>query len=219
MTVREGSFLGRGGLVTLACAAVAALLTLGVAPLLAALAVWRSARRAPLVPPAAPERILVLGHRLDGAVPSAVFAARLARGLALARAWPAARVVALGGRGRAGVPSEAEAGRDWLAARGLDPGRIAVETASRHTLENLANHRALFGTGAAEALVTSRLHLHRAVLMARGLGLRPMPVAAEERAVAELARLAAEGFRVHWYLTGRTLARVLRRWTWLARIA
>lgn len=55
--------------------------------------------------------------------------------------------------------------------------------------------------------------------MARGLGLRPMPVAAEERAVAELARLAAEGFRVHWYLTGRTLARVLRRWTWLARIA
>lgn len=219
MTPPEGSFLGRGGLVTLACAGVAAVLTLGVAPLLAMLAVWRGARRAPLLPPAAPERILVLGHRLEGAAPSAVFAARLARGLALAAAFPAARVVVLGGRGRAGVPSEAEAGRDWLVARGLDPARIALETASRHTLENLANHRALFGAGAAEALVTSRLHLHRALLMARGLGLRPMPVAAEERARADLARLAAEGFRVHWYLTGRALAVLLRRRAWLARIS
>jgi hypothetical protein len=28
----------------------------------------------------------------------------------------------------------------------------------------------------------------------------------------------AEGFMVHWYLTGRWLARLLRRRAWLARI-
>jgi uncharacterized SAM-binding protein YcdF (DUF218 family) len=219
MTARQRSVLGRGGLATLASAGLAALLTLGVAPLVATLAVWRSARRAPTRPEAVPERILVLGHRLAGGAPSAVFAARLARALALAAAYPAARVVLLGGRGGAGVPSEAEAGRDWLVARGLDPARIVLETTSRHTLENLANHRALFGSGAPEALVTSRLHLHRALLMAHGLGLRPMPVAAEERARLDLALLAGEGFRVHWYRTGRALARLLRRRAWLARIS
>ena len=102
--------------------------------------------------------------------------------------------------------------------RHLDPARIALETQSRHTLENLRNHRAMYGTAGAEALVTSRCHLHRALLMAEGLGLSPMPVAAEDRPAVEPVRLLGEGFRVHWYVTGRMLARLLRRRAWLARI-
>lgn len=218
MTGQDGPFFGAGGAITLVVAMAAAVLTLGIAPGLATMAVLRRAWRAPLEPPAAPERILVLGHRLRGGAPSAIFVQRLARAAVLARRYPRAVVVLLGGRGGPGQPSEAAVGRDWLLAHGLDPARIALETESRHTLENLRNHRALHGTTGVEALVTSRFHLHRAVLMAEGFGLSPMPVAAEDRLGLEPARLLGEGFRVHWYVTGRMLARLLRRGAWLARI-
>ncbi len=211
-------FLGHDGAITLAAAVLAAVATLGLAPLLATLAVRRTARMAAVVPPVAPARILVLGHRLENGAVSAAFAARLDRALALAQHAPAARVLVLGGVTSPGAPAEAEAGRDWLVARGLDAGRIGLETRSRHTLENLSNHRASRGAPAPEALVTSRAHLHRALLMARGLGLDPMPVAAEAQPRVPLHAALAEGFLVHWYLTGRALSKLLRRRRWLARI-
>ena len=219
MNEREPPFLGHDGMITLAAALAVAVLTCGLAPLATAIAVLRTARRAGTTPTRAPGCILVLGHRLVDGGPSPDFAARLARALGLATAYPAARVMVLGGRAAAGLPSEAEVGRTWLVAHGLDAARIGIETRSRHTLENLHNHRAARRNVGPEALVTSRLHLHRAMLMARGLGLALDPVAAEERARLIRPRLLVEGFLVHWYLTGRTLARVLRRWPWLARIA
>ncbi|MEO3471335.1 YdcF family protein [Roseomonas sp. CAU 1739] len=219
MSRLDGSFIGRDGTITLVAALGAVVLTAGLAPAVATLAVLRRAWRSPVFPSAAPRRILVLGHRLADGAPSVVFEQRLARAALLARQFPGAEVVLLGGRGAPEQPSEAEAGRDWLAARGLDPARITLETDSRHTLENLHNHRALHGTAGPEALVTSRCHLHRAMLMANGLGLSPMPVAAEERLRFEPARLLGEGFRLHWYVTGRLLARLLHHRGWLARIS
>jgi uncharacterized SAM-binding protein YcdF (DUF218 family) len=219
VTAGHGPIIGHDGAITLAAAAAACVLTAGVAPALTTAAVVRCAWQAPLLPPVAPDRILVLGHRLDRGRLSADFVARLARAAVLADRFPQARLVLLGGRAGPGEPTEAEAGRDWLVARGVDPGRIALETASRHTLENLHNHRALHGIGAREAMVTSRYHLHRAALMAEGLGLSPMPIAAEDRPRIEPIRLLGEGLRVHWYLTGRLLARLLRRRAWLARIS
>lgn len=213
-----GSILDRDGAITLVAATVVAVLTAGVAPAIATIAVVRRAWQAPVVPDEAPLRILVLGHRLEGGAPSLAFEQRLARAAALARRFPDAKVVLLGGRSAPGLPSEAEVGRDRLLARGLDTARITLETESRHTLENLTNHRALHGTEGPEALITSRFHLYRAQLMAGGLGLAPMPVAAEDRLRVEPVRLLAEGFRVHWYVTGRLLARVLRHQAWLARI-
>ena len=218
MTERTPPFLGHDGAITLAAALLVAVMSLGIAPLLATRAVLRTARMATTVPPLPPARILVLGHRLAGGAVSVDFVARLDRALALAEAAPAAQVLVLGGRAAPGAPAEAEAGRDWLLARGLDASRIILETRSRHTLENLANHRAGHGRGGPEALVTSRLHLHRALLIARGLGLAPAPVAAEAAYVPDLARLVREGFLLHWYVTGRWVSRVFRRRAWLARI-
>lgn len=218
VTGRAPPFLGHDGAITLLAALAVAALSLGFAPLLAMRAVARTAREAPTAPAKPPATILVLGHRLEAGAVSATFAARLGRALALAEATPGARVLVLGGQTAPGAPTEAEAGRDWLIARGLDPARIGMETGSRHTLENLANHRAAGGGGAQEALVTSRAHLHRALLMAGGLGLSPAPVAAEAAFLPDRAGLAAEGFMVHWYRTGRWLSRLLRRRAWLARI-
>lgn len=218
VTRGEGSFLGRDGVITLMAATTAAVLTAGIAPAIATIAVVRRAWRAPVLPDEAPLRILVLGHRLEGGAPSEAFERRLERAADLARRYPRARVVLLGGRGAPGLPTEAEVGRGRLVAHGVEPARITLETESRHTLENLHNHRALHGTAGPEALITSRFHLYRAQLMAGGLGLAPMPVAAEDRLRVEPVRLLGEGFRVHWYLTGRLLARLLHRRAWLARI-
>jgi len=215
---RPPPVLGHDGAITLLATLALAVSSLGVAPLLAALAVRRTAHGAPLAPTVAPARILVLGHRLEAGSPSAEFLARLARALALARAHPGARVLVLGGATPPGAPAEAEVGRAWLVAQGLPAGRIGVETASRHTLENLRHHREAGHAPGPEALVTSRLHLHRALLMARGLGLAPEPAAAEATVPRAPLRLAAEGFMVLWYLTGRWLARALRRRAWMARI-
>jgi uncharacterized SAM-binding protein YcdF (DUF218 family) len=215
----EGSFIGRDGAITLAAALGAMVLTAGIAPAIATRAVVRRARRAPVAPACAPQRILVLGHRLEDGAPSALFVQRLARAAALALVYPLAVLVLLGGRAAPGQPAEAEAGRDWLLARGLEPARITLETRSRHTLENLRNHRALHGIPAPEAMITSRFHLERAMRMAEGLGLSPMPVAAEDEFRREPLRLLGEGLRVHWYATGRALARLLRHRRWLARIS
>ena len=218
MNDRPPPFLGHDGAITLVAALLVAALTLGMAPGLAVLAVRRTARGAPVLPDRETARILVLGHRLEAGQPSGEFVARLTRALGLARRWPAARVLVLGGATSPGAPTEAEVGSTWLVAQGLDPARIGRETRSRHTLENLRNHRDATADAGAEALVTSRLHLHRALLMARNLGLAPMPVAAEASLQPDLPRLLGEGFMVHWYLTGRALARLLRRRAWLARI-
>ncbi len=218
MTGRSRPLLGHDGAITLAAALLVAVLSLGIAPLLAMRAVRRTARDAGTVPPAPPSRILLLGHRLERGGVSAVFAARLDRALALAQTHPGAQVLILGGPTTPGAPTEAEAGRDWLVARGLDPARIGIETRSRNTIENLANHRAAHPGALHEALVTSRLHLHRAGLTARGLGLSPAPVAAEAAHAPDLPRLMAEGFMVLWYVTGRWLSQTLRRRAWLARI-
>ena len=218
MNDRPPPFLGHDGAITLVAALLLAALTLGIAPGLAVLAVRRTALGAPVLPDREPARILVLGHRLEAGQASREFVARLSRALGLARRWPGLRVFVLGGATSPGAPTEAEIGRAWLVAQGLDPARIGLETQSRHTLENLRNHREAGHDSGSEALVTSRLHLHRALLMASNLGLAPMPVAAEESLHPDLPRLLGEGFMVHWYRTGRAMARLLRRRAWLARI-
>ncbi len=218
MSAPDPPFLGHDGLATLAAALAVAVLSAGLAPLIAAAAVFGTARRAAVLPAGAPARIIVLGHRLQGGAPSGDFVARLRRAVLLAHRFPAARVLVLGGQTAPGGPAEAEAGRAWLLAEGLDAARIEVETRSRHTLENLRNHRDTHPSAAVEALVTSRLHLHRAMLMARGLRLAPEPVAAEDALRMRPAWLLLEGFMVQWYVTGRTMARLLRRTAWLERI-
>lgn len=219
MTGRPPPFLGHDGAITLLAALAVAALTLGIAPLLAMRAVARTAREARTTPDEPPAVILVLGHRLEAGNVSPVFAARLDRAFALALAAPAARVVVLGGQTAPGAPAEAEVGRQRLVTLGLDPARIEVETRSRHTLENLANFRAAHAGSAPTALVTSRAHLHRALLMAQGFGLSPAAVAAEPAFAPDSIGVAAEGFMVHWYVTGRWLSRALRRRRWLGRIA
>lgn len=170
------------------------------------------ARRAPLRPHAA-ATLLLFGKRLDAGAVDADYATRLSRILTLARERPYA-VLLLGGRADTGL-SEAAAALQWLQEHGL-PAEVDVrcEDASTDTLENLRNARALLGPDATVriALVSSRYHLPRCLMLSRSLGLDAEIVAAEPRlhwSTGLLARLALEASYCLWLGVGRRWARLI----------
>ena len=146
--------------------------------------VWRIAARSPLAPPRR-MTVLVFGQRLGRDHPQHDYRLRLRRAMALLRQQQVDHLLLLGGRS-GGNRSEAEAGLAWLQRRGLPAAaRIELEQDSIDSLENLRHARRLLQaqppTGAlpAVALVTSRYHLARCLLLARRLGFDSVPIAAE----------------------------------------
>ncbi len=203
----------------LALSLVVLVASLGLTLLVALFYVLRVARRAPSDCSGA-TRILVLGNRLAaGDVPGPMFSRRLDRARA-SLGDPRAAIFILGGRTRAEAKkSEAEAGADYLIARGVAAARIHREDRSRHTLENLRFYRARFPAAPGEkcVLVTSRFHLARASMLARGLGIAHLRCAAEEERgliPGGVSRVLFEALLIHWYVVGRTFS----IWTGNARM-
>ncbi|MGD9895970.1 MAG: YdcF family protein [Candidatus Methylacidiphilaceae bacterium] len=172
-----------------------------------------------------PSHILVLGSCLDAAgKPSPTYRCRLDRALLLHRQAPSATIFLLGGNTACGAPSEAAAGARYLQSQGVPERSLVLEERSRHTLENLRFYRSALArpSGQPDVLVTSRFHLARSSLLASGLGIRHLLCAAEDRwtpSLREIPRLLAEAFFLHWYLVGRTYARLTGNRRMLDRIA
>jgi len=110
---------------------------------------------------------------------------RLRRVLILAEQQQTDHVLLLGGCS-GGQCSEAAAGHAWLLQHGLATDvRVELEQNSVDSLENLRQARRLLQAQADRAglppvaLVTSRYHLARCLLLARRLGFNATPIAAE----------------------------------------
>jgi uncharacterized SAM-binding protein YcdF (DUF218 family) len=221
---REALLRDADALHALAVAGVALVLSGGLLYLAYLGHALRVARRAP-VDPGPGGTLLVFGKRsLDGR-PDADFQARLARAHALLRAEPGRGVLLLGG----GPPGATEAvlAARALAALGLPEGCVPrLEDQSRDTLENLRNARALLAAdpapGAAPVvLLSSRYHLARCALFARGLGIDHRLCAAEPALgwrPAVLARLAAEAAYLLWVDVGQRWAALIGHRRMLARL-
>lgn len=183
---------------------------------------WRVhaiARRAPADVSGGGRRMVLGGGLKDGA-PSADFAARLDRARLLAAGGD---ILLLGGATRPELPAEAEVGRKWLLARGVDADTITTECGSRDTLENLRAARNLLAPFDAHAviLITNRYHLARSSMMAAGLGMPHRLCAADDLLRYDsrtILRLVCEAFFVNWYVVGRSWATVTRNRRMLARI-
>lgn len=215
------SELGPGGLSSLLLALTTGALTFGAA---VAWQIWRVLRSAWGDEPAPAVAVLVLGRELVDDVPTATFAARLERGRELlVRGW-APRLIVSGGMTGTATRSEAEAGRDYLLARGVDGALVTTEARSRFTLENLFFVRDALGAAGGRLLIVSDpLHLARAAAMARGLGLDvlcvPATGAPPRRGSAPWwLRAAREGFLLHWYRVGVTYSRLLGSERMLSRV-
>ena len=174
--------------------------------------------------PAPADAILVLGRRLEEDRITAVFEARLAQAERLWRQGLAPRVFVAGGTTGEARRSEAEAGRDWLLARGLPPEAILLEDRSQHTLENLFNVRIHLRAEGWRTLllVSDPLHLARAGATARGLGLvvrcSPAPMDPPIGRLRAWRRALGEAFLLHWYHTGMAYSRLIRSRRQLDRV-
>lgn len=189
--------------------------------------VWRIARRSPV---ALPGRwvLLVFGRRLQRDEPERDYRLRLARALGLMQAGVAMRVLLLGGCS-GGNRSEAQAGHAWLRQRGLPAGvTVELEQESVDSLENLRHARGLLqGGDRAEllppvALLTSRYHLARCLLLARRLGFDAHPLAAEPALPCHpryLARLLVEATYLMWIDLGVRWAELIGHRRMAARIS
>ncbi|NUO71118.1 MAG: YdcF family protein [Frateuria sp.] len=189
--------------------------------------VWRIARCSPTTL-SGRWVLLVFGRQLEGDEPEGDYRARLTRALAWIRAGRARRVLLLGGRS-GGPCSEAQAGHAWLQQQGL-PGDAAVELEqeSVDSLQNLRHARGLLqGGDRAEvlppvALLTSRYHLARCLLLAQRLGFDAHPAAAEETLTHTpryLLRLAMEATYVMWIDLGMRWAQLVGHRRMASRIS
>jgi uncharacterized SAM-binding protein YcdF (DUF218 family) len=214
--------LGPGGAITLG---LAVLTVLGLAGLPWVFRFWQVLQgvHGDELTPA--DAILVLGRRLEQDQLTPAFEARLAHAEALWRRGLAPRIFVAGGTTGTALRSEAEAGRDWLVARGVPEAALRLEDRSQHTLENLFNVRAdMRRTGwRALLMVSDPLHLARAKASAQGLDLEVCcsPAQAAPPAQGSLAwwkRAAQEAFLLHWYHTGMRYSRLIRSKSQLERV-
>ncbi|MCH8466820.1 MAG: YdcF family protein [Roseinatronobacter sp.] len=177
----------------LSLASFATLLVLGIVPL-GDLMLAPIERSYPLTPELQEVHgIIVLGGGEDlrasarwGAVQLGQGAERYTATLALARAYPEARIVFTGGSGALrdarGAPlTEADLAARFFADQGLDAERLILERRARNTAENARFSHALAGAAPEETwvLVTSAFHMPRAMRSftnAGWTGLVPYPV-------------------------------------------
>ena len=118
--------------------------------------------------------IVVLGAAVwSRGRPSPTLDRRLRRGLELFHAGMADRLLFTGGLGRH-PPAEAEVMRRIAIEAGIDSSKIFVETASRNTLENAINSAQIMSDREwrTALLVSDRLHLPRAMLAFRSVGVK-----------------------------------------------
>jgi uncharacterized SAM-binding protein YcdF (DUF218 family) len=172
--------------------AVAAALLLVVAGILP-LHVWLTRSLEDRYPrpawPAHVDGILMLGAGFDTAIlkvrgvpPTNGGEMRVIAGFEAARRYPHAKLVFSGGSGVLGGAggeawSEAETARYIFAQMGLDPARLILEPRSRNTYENILFTRTLVKPKPGEVwlLVTSAIHMPRALGVARKLGWPMLP--------------------------------------------
>lgn len=176
---------------------------------------YQTARRADAHSPPPMHAWMVFGKQLQHNLPDSDFEVRLQALLRLSQppALPHA-IFLLGGKTGHNTLSEAQAAADYLLTcrPELQP-LLVLEEASRNTLENLKQARDYLPERTLPvALISNRYHLHRCVLMAKGLGLNALPIAAEPHwhaTPAVLLKTAVEGFFVHWYHTGAFISQRL----------
>ncbi len=120
---------------------------------------------------------IVLGAAAWGEQPSPVFRERINHAVDLYKQGYVRKLIFTGGSGAGGGPAEATVARRYAVACGVPEGDILVETRSRITEENLLNAREVaVQEGLASFLIVSDpLHMKRAMLMARDLGMECYP--------------------------------------------
>jgi uncharacterized SAM-binding protein YcdF (DUF218 family) len=134
------------------------------------LAIWWTARQDGRP---ASDAIVVLGSAQYNGVPSSIFEARLEHALELYRDGVAPVVVTVGGKKSGDAFTEAEAGRDYLAAEGVPADGLLAVPEGVDTLESMRAVATEFDDHgwSSAVLVTDPWHAMRAERMAEDAGM------------------------------------------------
>ena len=125
---------------------------------------------------------VVLGNRVSENRLGVSLTARLNRAVVFLNENPMVNCVVAGGMGSADQESEAQVMYRYLTENGIAPQRIAKDTDSRNTKENLANAKRLIeenNWNKNTAIITEYYHEFRANRLADDLGMRAYAVCAE----------------------------------------
>lgn len=119
------------------------------------------------------EAVVVLGCKVKGEVPSKMLKRRLDAAEIFLTENEDVICIVSGGKGDDEKISEAQAMKNYLVEKGIEPDRIIMEDKSVNTYENLENSCAILekmGTEKNIAIVTDGFHQYRAGFIARGMG-------------------------------------------------
>ena len=138
------------------------------------------------------DQIVVLGSGLIGTVVPPLLQGRIEKGIQLQRQNPNAILILSGGQGPGEDIPEGMAMMAWAIDHGADPNRTVAETKSKNTRENLIFSREIFPQPYGKtALVTTRYHVFRALLLSRQLHMKAI----------------GYGSKTKWYFTLNALLR------------
>ena len=118
--------------------------------------------------------VIVLGCQVRGEQPSLLLSHRIDAAADYLKSHPEAVCIVSGGQGSGEAITEAECMLRGLTRRGIEAGRVILETQSTSTMENLQFSMALMeenGLSPPVLIVSNNFHLFRALEMARSLGL------------------------------------------------
>lgn len=122
------------------------------------------------------DAVIVLGAGLHGKTPSLPLAMRLDAAERYYRKNPGALIVVSGGQGFQEDITEAEAMREYLAARGVSEENIIEEGKSTSTFENMTFSKKILDERLGEdyscVIITNNFHIYRAVKIAGRAGLK-----------------------------------------------
>ena len=120
---------------------------------------------------------IVLGAAVWGNQPSPVFRERINHAVNLYKNGNVSKVIFTGGVGENDKIAEATVGKNYAISKGVKEADILIETESRTTYQNLKNAQDIFANKNINKflIVSDPLHLKRAVLMAKNLGLNAYP--------------------------------------------
>lgn len=172
--------IGYDGIATFLLSLIIIILTAGLSYFYSLWKTYSTAKNSPSYIPDT-DVLLVLGMRLKKNNINNLYQLRLDKAAELLASHPDLRVIILGGLTGNATITEAQAGKNYLIKRGIDPARILSEHQSRHTLANLKSAKKFIKELNVNniALLTNRFHLYRALILARGFQLSPTPCAAE----------------------------------------
>jgi uncharacterized SAM-binding protein YcdF (DUF218 family) len=149
---------------------------------------------------------IVLGAAVHGSEPSPVFQERIRHAIELYRIGMVSKIIFTGGMGEGAIHTESEVAARFAVHEGVPEGDILTETRSRTTQQNLAEARLLMHRHVltSAVIVSDPLHLRRADLMAKHLGIwattSPTRTTRYRSARAQIQFLAREVYYLHYYL-------------------